>query len=140
MRRNNRTIIILTIIMVIILIVNIMDAQNICNYYIKDSSFNCIIKNALGLTDIFYFIGKNLYIIIYIIIMLFIFKKSKNKIKHKKVPNKEKEIENITDYKNTNLLKKECIDSNYSIKEIGLFIFIICMIIAFILLIFLFSK
>ena len=79
MRKNNRAIIILTIIMIIILVINIMDAQNICNYYIKDSSFNCIIKNALGLTDIFYFIGRNLYIIIDIILLLFIFKKNKNK-------------------------------------------------------------
>ena len=138
MRKNNRAIIILTIIMIIILVINIMDAQNICNYYIKDSSFNCIIKNALGLTDIFYFIGKNLYIIIYIIILLFIFKKNKNKIKHKKAQHKEKAT--IANYKSQNSLKKEYIDFNYSIKEIGLFIFIICMIIAFILLIFLFSK
>ena len=114
MRKNNRAIIILTIIMIIILVINIMDAQNICNYYIKDSSFNCIIKNALGLTDIFYFIGKNLYIIIYIIILLFIFKKNKNKIKHRKVQHKEKAT--IENYKIQNSLKKEYIYSNYSIK------------------------
>lgn len=140
MKNNNKPLIVLTIIIIIIFSINIMSAQNTCNYYIGNSSFDCIIKNAFGLTDIFYFIGKNIYIIIYIIILSSILKRRKKKLKYDKILNNSEVTESITTKQNKILQNKKYTNINYSISDIGLFVFIICMMIVIILLAFWLEK
>ena len=140
MKKNNRPIIVLTVVMIVILIINIMSAQNTCNYIIEDTSLKCIIIGTFGITDIFYFIGKNLYILIYVIILLFILKKRKKETNYSEMSSETEVTENIATNQNKRSSNEKYINSNYSAKEIGLFTFIICIIITFILLIFLLNK
>lgn len=134
MRKDNRAIIVLTVVMIIILIINIMDAQNTCNYIIKDSSLKCITIETFGLTDIFYFIGKNLYIIIYAIILMYTFRKRKISINNQKTLVEENKIKKIVNNQTIDSLNKENTNVSYTLKDVYLYIFIICMIIAAILL------
>lgn len=134
MRKDNRAIIVLTVVMIIILIINIMDAQNTCNYIIKDSSLKCITIETFGLTDILYFIGKNLYIIIYAIILMYTFRKRKISINNQKTLVEENKIKKIVNNQAIDSLNKENTNVSYTLKDIYLYIFIICMIIAAILL------